>query len=70
LIEIADDALRLEALYSTEVLEYEGVGERYVPDLEFRRKVSRRNSRDTFYAAAITYGRPSALRAALTSSRP
>jgi len=56
LISMASDVLGIGGFSSTEPLEYEGLREKYLPEIEFRGKVSHRNSQYALYAAAALRG--------------
>ena len=56
LIRLAADALRLGGFSAAEPLEYDGLREKYLPEIEFRGRVSHRNSQYVLYAAAALRG--------------
>jgi hypothetical protein len=56
LIRLAADALGLGGFSQNEPLEYEGLREKYLPEIEFRGGVSHRNSQYALYAAAALRG--------------
>lgn len=53
---LAADVLGLGGFSSSEPLAYDGLRERYLPELEFRGKVAHRNSQYALYAAAALHG--------------
>jgi hypothetical protein len=56
LIYMAAGALGLGGFSASVPLEYEGLREQYLPELEFRGKVDHRNSQYALYAAAALHG--------------
>jgi hypothetical protein len=56
LLELAVTALDLACPPGAEPLEYEGLCERYLPEVRFRGRVEHRNSRYALYAAARMRG--------------
>jgi hypothetical protein len=56
LIRLAADALGLGGFSSTDPLEYERLCETYLPEIEFRGRVSHRNSQYALHAAAALRG--------------
>jgi hypothetical protein len=57
LLELAVTALDLACPVGAEPLEYEGLRERYLPEVTFRGRVEHRNSQYALYAAACMRGR-------------
>jgi hypothetical protein len=53
---VAAEALGIGGFNPTEPLEYEGLREKYLPEIEFRGKVTHRNSQYALYAAAALRG--------------
>lgn len=56
ILDLAVTALDLAASASTGRLEYYGLRERYLPEIEFRGRVEHRNSQWAIYAAACLHG--------------
>ena len=56
LLELAVTALDLACPPGVEPLEYEGLRERYLPEVTFRGRVEHRNSQYALYAAACMHG--------------
>ncbi len=56
MLELAVDALDLADVPGADLLEYEGLRERYLPEIEFRGRVEHRNSQWAIYAAACLHG--------------
>ena len=56
LLELAVTALDLACHPGAEPLEYEGLRQRYLPDVRFRGRVEHRNSQYALYAAACMRG--------------
>ena len=56
LLELAVTALDLACPAGAEPLEYEGLRERYLPEVTFRGRVEHRNSQYALYAAACVRG--------------
>ncbi len=56
LLELAVTALDLACLAGVEPLEYEGLRERFLPEVTFRGRVEHRNSQYALYAAACMRG--------------
>jgi hypothetical protein len=56
LIRLASEALGLGGFNADEPLEYSGLREKYLPEIEFRGRVSHRNSQYALYAAASLRG--------------
>ena len=56
LLELAVTALELARPAGAEPLEYEGLRERYLPEVTFRGRVEHRNSQYALYAAACMRG--------------
>jgi hypothetical protein len=55
-LELATSALDLASVPGFEPLQYEGLRERYLPEVEFRGRVEHRNSQYALYAAACMRG--------------
>lgn len=56
MLELAMSALDLASVPGCEPLQYEGLRERYLPEVEFRGRVEHRNSQYALYAAACIRG--------------
>jgi hypothetical protein len=55
-LELAMSALDLASVPGSELLQYEGLRERYLPEVDFRGRVEHRNSQYALYAAACMRG--------------
>jgi hypothetical protein len=55
-LELAMSGLELASVPGSEPLQYEGLRERYLPEVEFRGRVEHRNSQYALYAAACMRG--------------
>ncbi len=55
-LELAMTALDLTSIPGSEPLQYEGLRERYLPEVEFRRRAEHRNSQYALYATACMRG--------------
>lgn len=55
-LELAMSALDLASIPGSEPLQYEGLRERYLPEVEFRGRVEHRNSQYALYAASCMRG--------------
>jgi hypothetical protein len=55
-LELATSALDLASVPGSDPLEYEGLRERYLPEIEFRGRVEHRSSQYALYAAACMRG--------------
>ena len=56
LIRLAAETIGIGGFSPAEPLAYEGLRERFLPEIEFRGKVDQRNSQYVIYAAAIFHG--------------
>ena len=56
LIDLAADALSLGGFDATGPLDYQGLREKYLPEVDFRGKVAHRNSQYALYGAAALRG--------------
>lgn len=56
MLELAVDALDLADIPGSDLLEYEGLRERYLPEIEFSGRVEHRNSQYALYATACLRG--------------
>ena len=56
MLELAVDALDLADTPGSELLEYEGLRERYLPEIEFYGRTEQRNSQYAIYATACLRG--------------